>query len=306
MTDLERSLEQYLSLRRTLGYKLQTQESRLRNFVEYMEKRGELYITSKLAVEWAGHQCGLASWSSRLSTIRSFARHLIIVDPRTEVPPSGIFPVQRRPRPYIYSDDQISDLLATMLLLHPTSLRGRTLQCFFGLIAACGLRFSEAALLQRDDADLCNGVLMIRQTKFGKSRIVPLHPSTTEALARYAAERDTSSARRAARFFFTGVYGRALNRWDTGNAFVVWTRKAGLRAPDARQGPRIHDLRHTFAVRTLLNWYERGDDVDRRLPQLSTYLGHTHVRDTYWYLSAHADLLDQAKARLEASWEPRL
>lgn len=303
MTGLKNALEQYLSLRRSLGYHLTTQERRLRNFVEYARVRGEPYITSKLAVEWAGHQCGPASWSSRLSTIRSFARYVAVVEPRTEVPPSGIFPPQRRPRPYIYSDDQISDLLATMLVLHPKSLRGRTLHCFFGLIASSGLRFSEAFLLERDDVDLNAGILTIRQTKFGKSRIVPLHPTTTEVLARYATERDVSPARRAGRLFFIGVYGRALNHWNTCDAFVTWTRKAGLRAPDSRQGPRIHDLRHTFAVRALLNWYEQGEDVARRLPELSTYLGHTHVRDTYWYLSAHPALLNHAKLLLEASWE---
>ena len=303
MTDLREALEQYLSLRRSLGYKLTSQEKRLRNFVEYAGARGEQYITSKLAVEWAGNQCGPASWSSRLSTIRSFAVHLAVVEPRTEVPPSGIFPPQRRRRPYIYSDDQISDLLATMLVLHPASLRGRTLHCFFGLIASSGLRFSEAFLLQRDDVDLDVGVLTIRQTKFGKSRIVPLHPTTTEALARYATERDVSPVRRAGRLFFTGVHGRALNHWNTCEPFIAWTRRAGLRAPGARQGPRIHDLRHTFAVRTLLNWYEQGEDVERRVPELATYLGHGNVRDTYWYLSAHPELLNHAKLRLEASWE---
>ncbi|EYR77575.1 tyrosine-type recombinase/integrase [Shinella sp. 838] len=303
MPDLKEALEQYLSLRRSLGYRLATQERRLGNFVEYARVRGESHITSKLAVEWAGHQCGPASWSPRISTIRSFARHLAVVEPKTEGPPSGIFPPHRRPRPYIYSDDQISDLLATMLVLHPKSLRGRTLHCFFGLIASAGLRFSEAFLLERDDLDLDAGVLTIRQAKFGKSRMVPLHPTTKEALACYATERDVSPARRAGTRFFTGVHGRALNHWNTCDAFVVWTRRAGLREPNVRQGPRIHDLRHTFAVRTLLNWYEQGEDVERTLPQLTAYLGHTHVRDTYWYLSAHPALLNHAKLRLEASWE---
>ncbi|EYR84392.1 MULTISPECIES: tyrosine-type recombinase/integrase [Rhizobiaceae] len=303
MTDLKDALDQYLTLRRSLGYKLQNQERRLRNFVEYARSRGERYITSKLAVEWAGHQCGAPTWSSRLSTLRSFARHVAVVEPRTEIPPSGIFPPQRRRRPHIYSDEQISDLLATMPALHPNSLRGRTYQCFFGLLASTGVRFSEAAGLQRDDADLTAGVLTIRQTKFGKSRIVPLHHSTTQALARYAAERDVCLARRAGDFFFTGENGCRLNHANPHYSFIVWTYQAGLRKPGVSRGPRIHDLRHTFAVRTLLSWYERGEDIERRLPELSTFLGHTHIRDTYWYLSAHPKLLDQAKLRLEASWE---
>lgn len=303
MTDLQDALDQYLTLRRSLGYKLQSQESRLRNFVEYSRSRGELYITSKLAVEWAEHQCGPPTWSSRLSTIRSFARHLAVVEPRTEIPPSGIFPPQRRPRPHIYSDEQISDLLATMPALHPNGLRGRTYQCFFGLLASTGLRFSEAAGLQRDDADLSAGVLTIRQTKFGKSRIIPLHHSTTEALARYAVERDVCLVRRAGTYFFTGDNGCRLNHANPHYSFIAWTYRAGLRKPGASRGPRIHDLRHTFAVRTLLSWYERGENIERRLPELSTFLGHTHIRDTYWYLSAHPNLLDQAKLRLKASWE---
>lgn len=303
MKTLTEALEQYLVLRRSLGFKLQTQESRLRNFVEFAQARGEHHVTSKLAVEWANHQCGPATWSSRLSTIRSFARHLKVDDPRTEIPPSGIFPPQRRPRPYIYSDEEIADLLATMLKLHLGSFRRLTYHYFFGLLAATGLRFSEAARLLREDADLETGTLTIRETKFGKSRIVPLHPSATAALRRYSTDRDVCLIRRGSQFFFTGDRGRGLNHANPQFSFILWTRKAGLRDLTGTEGPRIHDLRHTFAVRTLLAWYRSGDDIERRLPELSTYLGHTYVRDTYWYLTAHPDLLEQAKLRLDARWE---
>lgn len=303
MIDISVALEQYLTLRRSLGFKLSSQETRLRNFVRYVEARGDQRITAKTAVDWAGHQCGPATWSSRLSTVRAFARHVQVVDPQTEIPPSHIFPQQRRPRPFIYTDEQVADLLKAMLNLHPGSFRGPTYHYFFGLLASTGLRFSEAARLLREDADLDAGMLAIRETKFGKTRIVPMHLSTTLALQRYASMRDDHPVRRASKYFFTGDLGRALIHANPHFSFILWTRQAGLRQPEERNGPRIHDLRHTFAVQTLLSWYRAGEDIERRLPELSTYLGHNHVSATYWYLTAHPELLDEARLRLEARWE---
>lgn len=303
MTDLSVALDQYLSVRRALGYKLQSQEIRLRRFVTFMAESGAAVITARLAVEWAGSQCGPSSWGSRLSTVRSFARHLALTDPRTEIPPSGVFAPHRRPRPYIYTSAQIADLLSAMPELHPTGLQARTYQCFFGLIATSGLRVSEAADLQRIDVDLVDGVLTIRNTKFGKSRIIPLHDSTVKALRRYAEDRDRCPRRQAGAFFFTGDRGAKLTHPNARRTFLNGTRLAGLRQPGERSGPRIHDLRHTFAVRTLTAWYAAGEDVERRLPELTTYLGHTHSEDTYWYLSACPELLDHARVRLETHWE---
>ena len=300
MTDLSDALARYLIIRRALGYKLQSQEIRLRGFVAFMAHRGETVITSRLAVEWSGLQCGPATWGSRLSTVRAFANHVALRDPHTEVPPFGVFAPQRRPRPYIYSDAQVTDLMATMVCLHPTGLQARTYQCFFGLIATSGLRFSEAADLRRADINLADGTLIIRETKFGKSRVIPLHKSTAQVLRRYAEDRDCCATRLASAFFFTGDRGAKLNHSNAHKTFIDWTRLAGLRRPGERSGPRIHDLRHTFAVRTLTNWYATGEDVERRLPELTTYLGHTHSEDTYWYLSACPELLDHARVRLEA------
>jgi integrase len=302
MSILNDALDRYLATRRALGFTLRCQENRLRRFVAFMGERGATQITAKLAAEWAGLQCGPATWSSRLSTVRAFARYVALTEPRTEIPPSGVFPPQRRPRPYIYSQAEIADLLASMPELHPTGLQGRTYQCFFGLIAACGLRFSEAATLRREEVDLSDGVLTIRQTKFGKSRLIPLHDSVTVTLRAYAFERDRCPVRRRGRLFFIGDRGAALNHTNTHHTFIGWTRRAGLRSAGERKGPRLHDLRHTFAVRTLLGWYEAGQDVERRLPELTTYLGHSHVRDTYWYLTACPALLDQARQRLEVHW----
>lgn len=303
MTLPEDALDRYLAMRRALGFKLQSQETRLRGFVAFMGERGATHITARLAVEWAGSQCGPATWSSRLSTVRAFARYVALIEPRTEIPPSGVFPPPRRPRPYIYSDAEIAHLLASMPVLHPTGLQGRTYQCFFGLIATSGLRFSEASGLRREDVDLSDGILTIRGTKFGKTRLIPLHVSTTDALRAYAAERDRIPVRRTGVLFFTGDRGAGLSHSSAHHTFIAWTRRAGLRGAEERNGPRIHDLRHTFAVHTLLGWYRAGQDVERRLPELTTYLGHSHVQDTYWYLTACPELLDHARQRLEARWE---
>ncbi len=303
MSTLLASLEQYLALRRSLGFKLSSQESRLRAFVAYAEERNQHHITAKLAVEWAEQQCGPRTWSSRLSTVRSFSRHVALTDPKTEIVLSGIFQPQRRRRPFIYSDEQVADLLSAMPRLHPGSFRGVTYHYFFGLLASTGMRFSEAARLLREDADMDTGTLTIREAKFGKSRHIPLHRSTWDALRRYSDERDHLPTRRASRFFFTGDRGRGLNHANPHFSFIFWTREARLRGAFETEGPRIHDLRHTFAVRTLLDWYRNGENVDLRIPELSTYLGHGKVADTYWYLSAHPDLLEQAKLRLDARWE---
>ncbi|WP_442504506.1 tyrosine-type recombinase/integrase [Marinivivus vitaminiproducens] len=275
----------------------------MKRFVAFMEERGEAVITARLAVEWAGSLCGPATWSSRLATVRAFARHLALTDPRTEIPPSGVFAPQRRPRPFIYTDAQITDLMASMAELHPTGLQARTYQCFFGLIASSGLRFSEAANLLRTEVDLAVGVITICESKFGKSRVIPVHETTADALRRYASERDRCARRQASAYFFTGDRGAKLNHTNAHKTFIDWTRLAGLRRPGESAGPRIHDLRHTFAVRILTSWHAAGEDIERRLPELTTYLGHAHSEDTYWYLSACPELLDHARARLEARWE---
>jgi integrase len=297
-------LERYLTMGRAFGYKFETVEKRLRNFVAFMGKRNAVTITGKLAIEWAGGGCGPATWSSRLSTIRSFARHAANTDPQTEIPPSGVFPPRRRPRPHIYTDREIGDLLAAMLALpRHGSFQRWTFHCFFGLLAVAGLRFSEVANLRREDIDLSNGIITIRDTKFGKSRLVPVDPTTVEVLEAYSVRRDASPKRRTSPFFFVGDRGARLLHANIHRVFIAWTRQVGLRGPAMRKGPRIHDLRHSYAVRTLVHWYLAGEDVERLLPTLTTYLGHTHTRDTYWYLTASPELIGHALRRLEERWE---
>jgi integrase len=298
------ALEGYLKMRRGFGYKLVSQEARLRTFVRFMAEREAIVITAKLAIDWAGSGCGAPTWSSRLSTVRSFARHVANSEPRTEIPPNNIFPPQRRPKPYIFADSEVEDLVAAAgEWPSQYGFQRRSLHCIFGLLAVTGLRSSEAINLRREDVDLCNGLLHIRDSKFGKSRLVPLDKSTVDALGRYVVERDARTVTRGSPFFLVGDRGARLRHDSVHRVFMMWAQEAGLRQRGKRGGPRLHDLRHSFAVRTLVRWYRRGEDVDRLMPMLSTYLGHTHTRDTYWYLTAIPELMESAAAKLERHWE---
>lgn len=305
MTDLHSALKRYLSMRKGLGYKYQHQTRRLADFVSFMERRGATTITTKLAMEWATLPPDRhASWALRLTDVRGFARHIANIDPKTEVPPVGILPGLKRAKPYVYSDAEIDALLAAALSLPPAGgLRRWTYHYLFGLIAVTGMRLSEAIGLQRDDVDLEAGVLTVRLTKFGKSRLVPLHPTTSAALRAYAERRDAHLASRCAPHFFVAERGGPLLHQYVHRVFWRLSHEIGLRRPGDRTGPRVHDFRHRFAIRTLLGWYREGTDVEKKLPALSTYLGHTCVRDTYWYLSACPELMQEAARRLDRRWE---
>jgi integrase len=305
MTNLRSALEKYLSMRKGLGYKYEHQTRRLADFVAFMEKRKVRIITTKLALEWATLPADRhASWALRLSDVRGFARHVANLDPRTEVPPVGMLPGWKRAKPYVYSDAEIDALLTAALALPPEhGLRRWTYHTLFGLIAVTGMRISEAMGLERDDVDLDAGVLTVRLTKFGKSRLVPLHPTTCTALRNYAARRDAHLGQRCGSTFFVAEQGGRLLHQYVHRVFWQLSREIGLRRPADRTGPRVHDFRHRFAIRTLLDWYREGKDVEQQLPVLSTYLGHACVRDTYWYLSACPELMEEAARRLDRRWE---
>ena len=305
MSALRSALHRYVAMRRGLGHKFQAQERRLTDFVAFMEGRSATVITNSLALEWATLPPDRhASWALRLCDVRGFARHLVNVEPGTEVPPVRTLPPLRRAKPYLYSDEEIRTLLAAALDLPPADgLRRWTYHCLFALLAVTGLRIGEALRMRRDDADLRQGVLTIRDTKFGRSRLVPVHPTTREALLRYEVRRDEHSDRRSSPYFFVTERGRRLLVQYVHRVFWTLSRRIGLRGPTDHTGPRLHDLRHRFAVQTLLGWYRAGEDVGRLLPALSTYLGHSCVRDTYWYLSACPELMDHAAKRLDARWE---
>jgi integrase len=307
MNTLCQTLHEYVALRRCLGHKF-TQPARcLEGFVTFLVHCNATFITTKLAMEWATQSPGKnASWAIKLSYARGFARHLQITDTRTEVPPVGLLPYTRSAKPYIYSSAEIQTLLETSLALKPDkALRPWTYHCLFGLLPVTGLRISEALGLKRQDVDLENGILTIRDTKFGKSRYVPIHESTQCILLDYARRRDSIINPARTEYFLVAERGGRLLPQYVSRVFLRLSRQIGLRGKSASSGPRIHDFRHSFAVNTLLQWYRTGENVDTLLPKLSTYLGHSCVRDTYWYLSACPELMELAARRLQTHWEAK-
>jgi integrase len=303
MNALQATLDEYLGVRRALGAKLRDQGHLLQQFVEFASREGAPFITTELALRWAmlPKQAQPTWWSHRLGVVRRFAQYASAVDPRTEVPPPDWLPyAYRRRAPYIYSNDEIHRLIAAARQLPGvTGLRAHTYATLFGLFAVTGMRTSELLRLERDDVDLGQGLLTVRQTKFGKSRYVPLHDSTRRALRRYAAHRDRLCPHPQCRHFFLSEGGTSISQWAVRYTFVKLSREIGLRVSTDSHGPRLHDFRHRFAVETLKRWYRRGVDVERQLPQLATYLGHAHVSDTYWYLTAVPALMELAARRLE-------
>jgi integrase len=310
MKPLRQAVDDYLELRRALGFKLLKYTACLREFVTFLEQQNSPHITTALAVQFAtlhAHQVPKVQ-ADRYSAVRGFASYRLGADPATEIPPCGLVRGRaRRARPYLYSDEEARRLLeAARGLPSRDPLRPWTYYCLFGLLAVTGLRGGEALNLQCQDVDWAEGLLTIRNTKFGKSRLVPLHASSLEALAAYAKRRDRffagRSTPRVPHFFVTKV-GTPLQAAYVYRVFWALSRQIGLRAPAAHHGPRLHDFRHRLAVETLRGWYQAGEDVERRWPALATYLGHAHVTDTYWYLSCSPQLLAAAATRLEQRWE---
>lgn len=307
MRSLRDGAEDYLMLRRGLGFKLKRPARFVRSFVESLEKRGETRITTQLVLEWATEPQHLhpSEWAARLSSVRAFARYWSSIDVATEIPPEGLLPFRaRRPNPYLYSEFEVERLLEEARNMPAQfSLQPLTYHCLFGLLAVTGLRISEALNLESRDVNWADGVLTIRSSKFGKSRLVPLHPTTKDVLGHYAAERIQRFPDRPTAAFFPSRTGARLDAGQVRRTFYRVSRRIGIRGASASRGPRLHDFRHRFAVETLLRWYRSGEDVRRRLPILSTYLGHVHVTDTYWYLSNTPELMAAAGDCLEKRWE---
>ena len=310
MNTLRQAVQEYLAIRRSLGYKLQGAGTRLLDFVSFMERHRAPYITHSLALTWAKQPLGVQpdEWARRLSDVRTFARHRSAADPRTQIPPAGLLPYRpKRAQPYLYSDKEIEALLRAALKLPSNGgLRPRTYHCLFGLLSVSGLRIGEAQNLELQDVDLQAGVLTIRGAKFGRSRLVPLHTSTRKVIADYIARRERMWARRpVSSYLFLSNWGNRLDGGEIRRTFYLLSRQIGLRGPSDSRGPRLHDMRHGFASKTLLRWYRAGENAERRLPVLSAYLGHVHWRDTFWYLSAMPELMHEAMVRLERRWEDR-
>ncbi|UNN05027.1 tyrosine-type recombinase/integrase [Rhodococcus opacus] len=296
MTTIRSAIDEYLTLRRALGFKLAKHDRLLNDFADHLDSIGASTITIEVAVEWATRPAAAqpVQWSARLCAVRGFARYLHAVDPAVEVPPADLLPHRhRRPTPYLFTPPDIAALLAATDVIR-SPLRATTYHALFGLLAATGIRVGEAIRL--DDADLDLGLLTVHDTKVGKSRRLPLHATTIVALDEYRHERDRLAPRPKSESLFVSTAGTRLIYHNVNTTFRTLVTTAGIGAP-AR--PRIHGLRHSFAVATLLRWYRDGGGVQARLPLLSAYLGHSHPSSTYWYLQAAPELLALAAERLD-------
>lgn len=306
MNGLSEAAERYLTIRRNLGYKLKVEGRMLGQFVDFLQERGSSHLTVEAALEWAvlPDAADPSWWAARLTVVREFARFLATFDERTQIPPGDLLPrsAGRTTPPYLYSRAEIGALiLAARHLAHP--LRAATFECFVGLMAATGIRTGEAMGLDRADADLDKGVLLVHGTKFGKSRLVPLHPTTVEQLADYQRRREELCPRPATEAFFLSGAGTRLNHTNASKTFNRLLKTADITAPPGAAKPRLYDLRHSFAVTTLVNWYAADTDVAHQLPALSTYLGHISPATTYWYLHACPQLMTAAAERLDRTWK---
>jgi len=306
MTALREAMQQYLSLRRSLGFKLINAESTLRSFVAFAEREATSHVTTDLTLRWVKLSTAKepATLADRFNIVRRFAIWRSAADGRTQVPPKNLMPYryQRKP-PYIYSDEEIEALVwAARKLSSPKGLRGPTYATLFGLLAATGMRISEAVCLDRENIDLEEKVLSIRESKFRKSRLVPVHVTTRDALSGYAEKRDRIFPMLQSVAFFVSERGTRVTQWAARDNFAVVSRQIGIRkkikGKRVGRGPRLHDMRHRFAAQTLVDWYRAGINVEREIHKLSTYLGHAHVNNTYWYLEAVPELLELATQKL--------
>jgi integrase/recombinase XerD len=306
MSTLSKELDRYLSIRRSLGYDLGTSERILRKFILFADHENAEYISTKLFLRWQetfGH-ANRQTWACRLGIIRLFTQWLVGMDQKHEVPLQALIPRQyRRARPYIYSDEEIKAIVETASKLPSANgIRSLTYSTFFALIAVTGLRISEAISLDVADVDLDVGLITLRRGKLGKARLLPISGSTTVQLIAYAKERDRLLGTPPEPFFVSDL-GKRLNDCIARYNFASVCQTIGLRPAEKfnrhGHGPRIHDLRHTFAVRTLINWYRTGADPSREMIKLSTYLGHSNPAHTFWYIEAVPELLDLASQRTE-------
>jgi len=304
MSRLQQALTDYLRIRRAFGFMLEREGRWLSQFIDFLAQHDSDHVTTPLAIRWAmAAPSGSAkSAHARLRMVRGFAKYLVSLDPRTELPPHELLPVNAtvRPRPYIYTEDEIGALIAAALRL--PRLKGATYATLLGLLAATGMRVGEAIALDRNDIDWRRESLVVRRDKRQRARELVLHATTLAALRAYGCERDRTLRRSTSPSFFVSRTGTRLLYKNVHFAFLRLLCEAEL---DQRQPrPRLHDLRRTFVVATLARWYREDVDIDARLPALSTYLGHVAPASTYWYLTATPELLQLARQRAERRWSP--
>ncbi len=305
--ELQCRLEQYLAMRHALGFVSKPTERLLHDFVKWLESQNFTgTITAQHAIDWASqapHSDQVGRSARRLSMIRGFLTYIRALEPETEIPEHGVFSAPIRPQPHIYSKVEIQNLLEEAQKLRPqNALRPYTYYTLIGLLASCGLRISEALNLGLTDVELNAepARLIIRKTKFGKSRIVPLHTTTTKAMIIYTEKRLRLGYDGFCDSFFVSEKLASLNLTTVERTFLILARRIGLRGPVGEPGPRLGDLRHTFVVERLRLWYQEGCDVRRRLPELSVFVGHSRLEHTYWYLTSTPELLGTAAKRFES------
>ena len=300
--NLQKALTDYLSLRRSLGFKLQSDGIALASFVAFMAKKQSDYITTEEAICWAKMSSSNrpSQWGSRLCFVRGFAGYLHAFDGRTEIPPTGLFPSHRRPTPYLFTSIEIRRLVeAAGQLPGLDPFLKLSLPCLLGLLSVTGLRISEALNLTVDHLDLESGILTITGAKFGKSRLIPLHRSTRNVLIQYRNARQQLLQAQPMDYWFVNQHGKRLGDACVRYYFRKLLKRLNIDSKAGHPRPRLHDLRHHFAVSTLTRWYHEGQNVDAKLPVLSAYLGHVETNNTYWYISACPNLMNAAKNRLE-------
>jgi len=299
MSPLRNALADYLTMRRALGYKMDKAERLVGQFVAFAEDRGETHVRIETALAWATRPEGAAAiWiSRRLAEVRIFARHLRVLDGVSEVPPADLLPARgRRATPYLYTPEEIAALMQATAILRGSHAQA-TYRTLIGLLAATGMRVGEAIALDRGDFDAGSGMVTIRHGKFDKARALPLHPTTVAALDAYL-RLDDRPRSEGPQVLLISSRGKRLHYGTVHLVFHKLLRHCGIVPRSAVCRPRIHDLRHSFAVSTIADDYRAGDPGSR-LAILSTYLGHADPGDTYWYLSAAPELLSLAGERLE-------
>jgi integrase len=300
MSGLRQALAGYLDLRRGMGFRLDRDARLLGQFISWLEEHGAVTITTADALAWVTLPAGAGpSWLAfRMRAVRGFARYLRTLDPAAEVPPPGLLPARKcRAVPYLYSGADIAALIAQAQQLR-TPLRRAAIGTLIGLMAVTGMRRGEVIGLDDEDFDPVRGLLLVRHAKFGKQRLLPLHPTTVSAIQDYQRLRDQVFPRPRSQALLVSCAGTRLLNYKVGQAFATLARRAGLAPRPGGSRPRPHDLRHSFAVTTLLDFYRDGGDVAARLPLLSAYLGHAEPASTYWYLHAAPELLAEAARRL--------
>lgn len=298
---LRDALNDYLAVRRALGYKLARTEKLLCQFLAYLHEQGQTRVTTEHALTWATLASGGDAWRAmRLGVVRGFAAYLHSIDPAHEVIPAGLLPCPpHRATPYLYTDEQIAALMNAAGTLRTTHCAA-TYRTLIGLLAATGMRISEASGLDREDFDAAAGTLLIAGAKFGKSRLLPLHESTAGALARYLNRTDRPRSAVRTKAVFVSVRGARLAPHTAQGTFQELVRRAGIKPRSTACHPCLHALRHSFAVNTILDAYRTGTDAGHRLALLSTYMGHVDPANTYWYLQAAPELMALAGERLES------